>query len=227
MLFAVDLPAVRLRPRRLFVVLCVALLLPLSLAVTQAHTIRALATDFLTHALTTRIPRIALKPSNAFSGVIVLGGRSSRVHEAIALSKRFPDLNVILSGPDDSERAVAEAHLNNVLIDDRPRNTFENATYSRALSPSPDEGCWLLVTSAIHMPRAVAVFSAAGIPVAPWPVFDTLETVDKQAGRVRHEVLGLIAYRLLGRTREFYPEPEGAMCPSGPTDNPVRITSAQ
>lgn len=49
------------------------------------------------------------------------------------------------------------------------RNTFENAIEAKALmSEQPFESA-LLVTSAWHMPRALAVFTKAGLPVAPAP----------------------------------------------------------
>ena len=69
---------------------------------------------------------------------------------------------------------------------------------------------WLLVTSALHMPRSMAVFGKLGWNVAPMPV-------DYQTGRTiplwhysisrgaadwqtaMHEILGLVAYWATGR----------------------------
>ena len=46
-----------------------------------------------------------------------------------------------------------------VLLEDRARNTYENAVFSKQLmKPKPGER-WLLVTSAVHMPRAIGCFS--------------------------------------------------------------------
>jgi DUF218 domain len=53
-----------------------------------------------------------------------------------------------------------------ITLEDYSRNTVENAVYSKAIVPKPGER-WLLVTSAYHMPRAIAVFRKAGFPVEP------------------------------------------------------------
>lgn len=49
------------------------------------------------------------------------------------------------------------------------RNTFENAAEASAIMSGPPFEPVLLVTSAAHMPRALAVFRAAGIPADPAP----------------------------------------------------------
>lgn len=51
----------------------------------------------------------------------------------------------------------------------KSRNTYENATEARAMMSGPPYEPVLLVTSAVHMPRALAVFRAAGIPADPAP----------------------------------------------------------
>jgi hypothetical protein len=51
-----------------------------------------------------------------------------------------------------------------ILLEDRSRNTVENAIFSKALvQPKPGER-WLLVTSAHHLPRAIGVFRKMGFP---------------------------------------------------------------
>ncbi len=49
------------------------------------------------------------------------------------------------------------------------RNTYENAVNARAMMSGPPFEPVLLVTSAAHMPRALAIFRAAGIPADPAP----------------------------------------------------------
>ena len=52
---------------------------------------------------------------------------------------------------------------------DTSRNTFEKAIEARALMKEQPFAAGLLVTSAWHMPRALAVFKKAGLPVVPAP----------------------------------------------------------
>jgi len=57
-----------------------------------------------------------------------------------------------------------------ILAERQSRDTFENAMFSRQIAnPRPGE-LWLLVTSAAHMPRAMAAFRAANFPVDAYPV---------------------------------------------------------
>jgi uncharacterized SAM-binding protein YcdF (DUF218 family) len=58
---------------------------------------------------------------------------------------------------------------------------------------------WLLVTGALHMPRAVASFEKAGFRIEPWPVNGATSEASMVSSAV-HEWIGLIAYRLLDRT---------------------------
>ena len=94
------------------------------------------------------------------------------------------------------------------------RNTGENLANSRNLvRPRPGE-TWLLVTSAVHMPRAMAIAAKLGWTMVPWPS-DYLSTQQARIGhRLRypseglygidqslHEWIGLAVYRLTGRAQ--------------------------
>ena len=57
-----------------------------------------------------------------------------------------------------------------IIVERKSRNTVENAAFTKQLvMPKPGER-WLLVTSAMHMPRAVGVFRKAGFAVDAYPV---------------------------------------------------------
>jgi hypothetical protein len=56
------------------------------------------------------------------------------------------------------------------LLEDRSRNTVENAVFSKALARPRLGERWLLVTSGYHMPRSVGTFRKVGFPVEPYPV---------------------------------------------------------
>ncbi|MBT8075939.1 MAG: YdcF family protein, partial [Gammaproteobacteria bacterium] len=53
------------------------------------------------------------------------------------------------------------------LLEDKSRNTRENAVFSKEIIDRYDCGQPLLVTSIAHMPRAVATFEKFGINVFP------------------------------------------------------------
>lgn len=56
-----------------------------------------------------------------------------------------------------------------IIAEGGSRTTAENARNTAALWPSLGASSALLVTSAFHMPRALATFRKAGLPVAPAP----------------------------------------------------------
>ncbi len=107
-----------------------------------------------------------------------------------------------------------------VTYENRSRTTWENAVDLGALlHPHPGE-TWILVTSAAHMPRAIAAFRSAGWPVLADPVgyktahslvVELAPTLPQRLDRIdaaAHEWAGLLVYRLLGRTDRLLPEPD-------------------
>ncbi len=167
-------------------------------------------------------------------GLPALNANAERLVEFAVLARRFPDAKLVFAGggKDLSGRVPTEAAISlqildrlgldtrRVLVDDRSTDTYANAVFTKALAQPVEGETWLLVTSAWHMPRAVGAFRAAGWRVVPFPVDYTT------AGRVRvsldfdpvshlvaldlavHEWLGLIVYRLLGRSNAFFPAAE-------------------
>lgn len=97
------------------------------------------------------------------------------------------------------------------------RSTWENATRTAALlraeGLAPEDGPWILVTSARHMPRAIGAFAAAGYaPLVPWPTDYTIDPTDGPWQPTRnvfdaiaaldgalYELYGTLWYRLTGR----------------------------
>jgi uncharacterized SAM-binding protein YcdF (DUF218 family) len=166
-------------------------------------------------------------------GETVFNGSVARVLAATALARRHPEAKLVLSGGEGAVFPVgypeARATLsfvldegiarNRVILEERSRSTHENAVFAKAIvQPRPGE-TWVLITSASHMPRAVASFRAAGWPVIPYPVdfkidpktglrpnFDLLNGLST-ATLAGKEWLGLTEYRLLGWTRAWFPGP--------------------
>ena len=94
-----------------------------------------------------------------------------------------------------------------VVIEPKATTTYENAVFTRNLLAPSATDRWLIVTSAVHMPRAIGVFRRAGFTVESWPVFDDKDASADFLGPTFHEVFGLVEYRLLGRTSSLLPAP--------------------
>jgi uncharacterized SAM-binding protein YcdF (DUF218 family) len=138
-----------------------------------------------------------------------------------ALNQRFPKARIIFSGytvsDTDSENLLVRLGIKSESVV-QPRTTAEDALHCAALlKPRPRER-WLLVTYAFHMPRAFGCFRAAGFQVEPYPVnFNTRPYIsfyplapsfalDVLNGAAK-EWIGLIAYRLMGKTDALFPGP--------------------
>lgn len=101
-----------------------------------------------------------------------------RLFTAVALWKKLPDARFVISSGAGWQirEAVPLANLavqlgvpsKSVEIEDSSRNTWQNARNVAALSPPVPRRIWL-VTSAVHMPRAVGAFRAWGFEPCPWP----------------------------------------------------------
>lgn len=143
-------------------------------------------------------PPLALNAYPAASAIVVLGGalappagRSSesnlgaaadRVRYAAHLFHAGKAPLILLSGGADpqqyrySEARAMAAFLEELgvaasalLLEEDSRNTRENASYSASLLKAQGVGHILLVTSALHMPRARKLFSDQGFQVVPAP----------------------------------------------------------
>lgn len=153
-----------------------------------------------------------LNPNGHLDGIIALGGGRDRMIEAVRLAKLYPDAHLLIAGRgEDRWYDYAKAQgisADRLKIDNRSRNTFENAQYSSVLAQPRSAQRWLLVTSASHMPRAVGAFRQVGFSVIPWPLKSSHTTIEQTNQIAKHEVLGLVGYWLLGRTDALFPGPE-------------------
>jgi uncharacterized SAM-binding protein YcdF (DUF218 family) len=180
-------------------------------------------------------------------GIVVLGGaispELSRDRNSLALNesaermtvvadlaRRYPAARLVFSGGSGNLMGgPAEADFvlplfesfgvprERIMLEGRSRNTAENARFTRDLvQPKPGER-WLIVTSAYHMPRAIACFRSAGFAVEAFPVdwrtrggdaatpFAALSAGLARTDAALHEWFGLVAYRLAGETSELWP----------------------
>ena len=163
-----------------------------------------------------------------------LNEAGDRIFEMLALAIRFPETRIVFSGgagellgsgvpeADEIARKIASYGLNpgRITFENKSRNTWENALFTRDLvKPKPSER-WLLVTSAFHMPRSVGVFRQAGFMVEAYPVdFRTSGEGDRRQpfaslarGLARFDLaakewVGLLAYFAMGRMEALFPKP--------------------
>lgn len=101
----------------------------------------------------------------------------------VELARNYPQARLVFSGgtgdirqPDRKEADDAKAFFQsigfapqNILFESRSRNSFENALNTKALVKPKQREKWIVVTSAYHMPRIVAVFNSLGWGVIPYP----------------------------------------------------------
>ncbi|KFB10209.1 YdcF family protein [Nitratireductor basaltis] len=170
---------------------------------------------------------------NLARGGYELNASADRFVEAAVLAHRYPNLPIIVSGGSGSVFLQGEGDADTaprlltglgiarerILLEGRSRDTFENARYTRELLQPQQNQKWLLVTSAFHMPRSVALFRAQGFHVVPWPA-DYRTTGEEGIGLSHDNVLdslantttglrewiGLATYRLTGRTPTLLPD---------------------
>ena len=168
---------------------------------------------------------------------VALNEAAERLTVAAELARRYPAARIVFSGGSGAliydEGAEAPFALRlledlgipraRILLEDRSRNTVENAIFSKALiQPKPGER-WLLVTSAHHLPRAIGVFRKMGFAVEPYPVdwrtrgaadalhpFATLGDGLRRSDTAVREWVGLAVYWLTGRSSALFPGPTPA-----------------
>ena len=152
-----------------------------------------------------------------------VNGGAERMTTVLPLLRQAPDLQVVFSGgegqyfgsgsseAEGARRFFVQLGLDRqrVRLEDKSRNTYENAVFTARLSGIDLRKPWILITSASHMPRALAVFRKQGWNVIPY-------SVDFRAGLATpwstyslgisdkwfialHEYIGILSYRLTGR----------------------------
>jgi uncharacterized SAM-binding protein YcdF (DUF218 family) len=167
-------------------------------------------------------------------GEVALNEAAERMTAIAELARRFPNARIVFTGGSGrllyqgSTEAELAARLfesfgiakERITLEDKSRDTLENARFTTELiKPKPGER-WLLVTSAHHMPRSVGLFRSEGFPVEAFPVdyrtrgaIDVLRAFSPMSDGLRRtdtamrEWVGLVIYRVTGRTDELFPAP--------------------
>jgi uncharacterized SAM-binding protein YcdF (DUF218 family) len=181
-------------------------------------------------------------------GIIVLGGgigfsrgqvtfneAAARMTTGTELAKKHPNARLVFAGGEGAlfgsdRRTEADAagdffrtagiEGERLVMENRSRNTRENALFTRELIRAQPGERWLLVTSAFHMPRAIGCFRAVGLDPEAYPVDYRTDGDARDVRPFIHmanglqltdlavkEWIGLIAYRLAGYTADLLPRP--------------------
>jgi uncharacterized SAM-binding protein YcdF (DUF218 family) len=180
-----------------------------------------------------------------------LNEAGERIVETVMLARKFPDAKIAFSGgdtdilyPSDSEAVGAKRLLtemgvaqDRLILEAGARDTYENAVYLKSelhslglLGPGKR---WVLITSAYHMPRAMASFGQASFEVEPWPVdyrtrgradltrpFDKVSEGLRRVDVAAREWVGLFAYWFAGRSNSLFPAPKVAAAGCDPGGSP-------
>jgi uncharacterized SAM-binding protein YcdF (DUF218 family) len=162
----------------------------------RLHPDLGLAADRIWHAA--RLHKAGKAPVVVLSGGAGWARSGDKQPEAGAMSEFLQDLGVPKSS---------------ILLESESRNTYENALCTKRLLDARSEKKILLVTSALHMRRAEAIFRSLGFEVVPaatdyeiadesklTPLLWMPDAISLDGGsRALKEYLGLIAFRIRGK----------------------------
>ena len=157
---------------------------------------------------------------------VVFNRAADRLFQTLALYKKGTIDKIIISGGSGyllSQEHKEAVHLKqflqavgippeDVICENKSRNTFENAQFtSQLISERGLEGPFLLITSAIHMPRARKCFLKHGLELdiyaanynygSPYRFNDYLLPNAqnlKEWEHLIHELIGILAYKIFG-----------------------------
>lgn len=158
----------------------------------------------------------------------------------VDLGKKNPSAMMISSGgngdilnpdvleSDDAKAFFALTTLNNrdIVYEDKSKNTYENALYSKEIA-KPNKGeNWVVITSAYHMPRAVGIFQKLDWDIIPYPcdfktsgdykIFNNLPNIAMNFSYLNiaiKEIFGMIVYYLTGKSAFIFPPSKVASQP--------------
>ena len=157
---------------------------------------------------------------------INLNGSVERLTESIQLIKKYSDSKIIFSGGSGSiynqkltHSKVAnlffkrfEIRFDNIIYEDKSRNTYENILFSKKIANPKINENWLIVTSASHMPRALNIAEKLEWTFIPFAVdfkmskkFSWKPTINFLGNITTfqiasHEWIGLLSYYWMGRS---------------------------
>jgi len=155
---------------------------------------------------------------------VLLNSSAERLTKVLEIYDKNPKLLILFSGfsgelkprgwseSDMAKKFFLEQGVRseNLIFENKSRNTFENIIYSKDIIKT-NKGTWGLVTSASHMPRSYFVFKKQGLVLEPisvdyrtgissifWINFDIKKGLENW-NIILHEVVGVSYYKITGK----------------------------
>jgi uncharacterized SAM-binding protein YcdF (DUF218 family) len=155
---------------------------------------------------------------------VLLNSSAERLTKTLEIYRKNPRLLILFSGASNkikpigwSESDMAKkffleqgVRVDNLIFENKSRNTFENIIYSKDIIKS-NKGTWGLITSASHMPRSYFGFKKQGLILEPisadyrtgtssifWINFDIKKGLENW-NIILHEVVGIFYYKITGK----------------------------
>jgi uncharacterized SAM-binding protein YcdF (DUF218 family) len=155
---------------------------------------------------------------------VSLNELAERATKALEIYKKNPKILILFSGYSNkikpsgwSESDMAKKFFleqgvksENLIFENKSRNTYENVQYSKDIIRS-FKGSWGLVTSAFHMPRSYFLFKRENLILEPisvdyrtgispifWINFDIKKGL-KNWNIILHEVVGIFYYKITSK----------------------------
>jgi uncharacterized SAM-binding protein YcdF (DUF218 family) len=154
-----------------------------------------------------------------YDAVVVLGGNEARIAAGADAFRRGRARMVLYSGAIGPRDAAAVRRMfrraglpdSALLIDDRSRNTRENAVESERIVAARGWKSLLLVTSAAHVDRALGCFRDVGLTPDVLPAERVAGRLEREGWLPQksavpvtraaiHEFIGRLMYRVMGYT---------------------------
>ena len=155
---------------------------------------------------------------------VLLNSSAERLTKALEIYKKNPRLLILFSGASNkikpigwSESDMAKkffleqgVRVDNLIFENKSRNTFENISYSKDIIKN-NKGTWGLITSAYHIPRSYFAFKKQGLVLEPisvdyrtgtssifWINFDIRKGLENWRLLFR-EIAGVSYYKITGK----------------------------
>jgi uncharacterized SAM-binding protein YcdF (DUF218 family) len=173
--------------------------------------------NWLSWRLESQFPPVEVEKLPASDAVILLGGAgldlynpTNRIMHALQIYRAGKAPLIVYSGGKADPLVELGLPRAALILDTKSRNTRENAVNTATIFKARGWRSGILVTSAVHMPRAVAAFQKVGLSVTPaapgvqaGPIqLDGHLQMDNEAHRrtteAIKEIVGLLVYRFLG-----------------------------